>query len=116
MNTKFVTLVLTALLTTAAGTALACEYKAGVDKFADYAKCRYGADAVVVVDLPKEGAYEQCVYMLQAFMPSKLLAVTRQKNGKEEASIFNREQIGNPCYLTKKACDAALAKYLDENP
>jgi hypothetical protein len=37
-----------------------------------------------------------------------LLAVTREKNGKEQASINDRAQIGNPCYLTKQACDKAF--------
>jgi hypothetical protein len=41
-------------------------------------------------------------------MPEKLLAVTKVRDGKEEHSINSRGNIGNPCYLTKKSCDAAL--------
>jgi hypothetical protein len=46
--------------------------------------------------------------LLQAFRPPKLLAVTKQENSSELASINDRSQIGNPCYLTKRVCDAAL--------
>ena len=41
-------------------------------------------------------------------MPPKLLAVTKVRDGKEEHSINSRGNIGNPCYLTKQTCDAAL--------
>jgi hypothetical protein len=96
------------VMTSSVGVAMACEYKQGETKFADYATCRYSKDAVQVVDLPEGSAWDQCVYQLEAFRPAKLLAVTREKNGKEEASINARGNIGNPCYLTKSACDAAL--------
>jgi hypothetical protein len=89
-------------------TALACEYKAGESKFLDYAHCRYGADSIVAVTLPDNSNWDQCIYHIQAFMPAKLLAVTRDKDGKEEASINSRGNIGNPCYLTKSTCDALL--------
>ena len=56
----------------------------------------------------KDSTWEECIYYLEAFRPPKLLAVTREKDGKEVASINNRSQIGNPCYLTKRHCDAAL--------
>ena len=89
-------------------TSSACEYKPGETKFLDYANCRYGEDAVVVVDLPEDSSWQQCIYQIQAFMPAKLLAVTRENNGKEEASINCRGNIGNPCYLMKSTCDAML--------
>ncbi|MBT8046933.1 MAG: hypothetical protein HKN57_15025 [Xanthomonadales bacterium] len=108
MNRYAVTLTLAALLTGSSGAALACEYKAGETKFADYATCRYGSDSILVIDLPEGSSWEQCVYMAEAFRPAKLLAVTKERNGKEEASINDRAQIGNPCYLTKQACDAAM--------
>ena len=88
--------------------AISCEYVAGESLFLDYAICRYGEDAVVAVDLPENSSWDRCVYHMQAFMPPKLLAVTRDKDGKEETSINSRGNIGNPCYLVKSACDAAL--------
>jgi len=42
-----VALILTCLMTTGISSALACEYKRGETKFADYAKCRYGDEAGV---------------------------------------------------------------------
>ena len=99
-------LVLAGLL--CAGAALACEYKAGETKFLDYAHCAYGKDTVLAVELPENAAWDRCVYRVQAFMPAKLLAVTRERGGKEEANISCRGCIGNPCYLMKAACDAAL--------
>lgn len=87
---------------------LSCEYKEGETKFLDYAHCLYGKDGVQVVDLPEDDAWEHCIYQVQAFMPAKLLAITREKDGKEEASINCRGSIGNPCYLMKSRCDAAL--------
>ena len=95
------------------GSALACEYKAGESKFAEYAQCRYGSEAVVVVDLPEGSAWEQCVYQAEAFRPPKLLAVTKDENGVEKASINSRGNIGNPCYLTKGACDKAFKEQSD---
>jgi hypothetical protein len=92
---------------TGASAAIACEYKSGVTKFKDYAICRYSEDSIVVVDLPKDFVWDQCVYYVEAFRPPKLLAVTRDKDGREVASINDRTQIGNPCYLTKQHCDAA---------
>ena len=91
-------------------TAFACEYKPGESKFLDYAQCLYGEEAAVAVDLPDNSTWDQCVYHIQAFMPAKLLAVTRDKDGKEEASINCRGDIGNPCYLMKSPCDAALKR------
>ena len=91
-----------------AGAALACEYRTGETKFADYARCVYGTDAVLEIYLPDNAGWDRCVYRMQAFMPAKLLAVTREGDGKEEASINCRGCIGNPCYLMKSACDAML--------
>jgi hypothetical protein len=85
-----------------------CEYVPGESLYLDYAICRYGKDAVVAVDLPENSSWDQCVYHVQAFMPPKLLAVTRDKDGKEVCSVNARGDIGNPCYLVKSACDAAL--------
>lgn len=90
------------------GSALACEYKPGETKFLDYAHCLYPDAEVVAVGLPEGSAWDQCIYRVQAFMPAKLLAVTRDKGGKEEASVNCRGNIGNPCYLMKSTCDAAL--------
>jgi hypothetical protein len=108
MNRKVLLLALTGLLLNSTGAAIACEYKAGETKFVDYAKCRYGDDSIEVVALPEDAVWEECIYYLEAFRPPKLLAVTKIKNGKEQASINNRAQIGNPCYLSKRHCDAAL--------
>lgn len=113
MKRKSLVLSLTTLLIANAGVAFACEYKAGESKFADYANCRYGEDSIQIVELPEGSTWENCVYYLEAFRPPKLLAVTQEKNGIERASINNRKQIGNPCYLTKQYCDAAL-KALDQ--
>ena len=98
--------LLTGLL--GAGTSMACEYKAGETEFLDYAHCLYGEDQVTVAELPEDSSWERCIYRTQAFMPPKLLAVTRERDGKEEANINCRGCIGNPCYLMKAACDAAL--------
>lgn len=108
MNKKAFLCLLTSVLITGAGAVMACEYKAGETKFADYAKCRYGEDSIEVVTLPEDAVWEQCIYYLEAFRPPKLLAVTRDENGVEKASINDRHQIGNPCYLSKKHCDHAL--------
>lgn len=90
---------------------IACEYVAGETKYIDYANCRYSSDALVVVDLPEGSSWDNCVYLLEAFRPEKLLAVTRERNGKEQHSINSRGNIGNPCYLSKQQCDAALKIY-----
>jgi len=111
MNMKFLGLTVAGLLVVSTGTALACEYKKGETKFADYANCRYGSDAILVIDLPEGSNWEQCVYQAEAFRPAKLLAVTKERNGKEEASINDRAKIGNPCYLSKQSCDTALKAY-----
>ena len=103
--------VLWVLLSASAGSALACEFTAGETKFVDYATCRYGADAIQVIDLPEGAAWEQCVYQLQAFRPETLLAVTKESNGKEILSINNRGDVGNPCYLSKQQCDSALKAF-----
>jgi hypothetical protein len=104
-------LIVSVLLIAGVGPALACEYKAGETAFIDYAKCRYGDDAIVVVDLPEGSSWDNCVYQLQAFRPENLLAVTKVRDGKESHSINDRGSIGNPCYLTKQQCDAALKAY-----
>ena len=96
------------LLVAGSGMAQVCEYKAGETKYLDYALCRYDADSIQVVQMPEGSNWEECIYLLQPFRPPKLLAVTKQKNGGEVASINNRQQIGNPCYLTKQHCDRAL--------
>ena len=111
MNKKAFSFVLVTLLTTSTSAAIACDYKAGETKFVDYANCRYGTDSILVVDLPEGSSWDNCVYQLQAFRPEKLLAITKQRDGQELASISNRQQIGNPCYLSKQRCDAALKAY-----
>jgi hypothetical protein len=108
MDGKNLARALAVLLITGAGSTLACEYVAGETEFLDYAKCRYPAEALLVVDLPEDSAWQQCVYLMEAFRPPKLLAITRVKDGKEEHSINSRGNIGNPCYLTKQLCDKAL--------
>jgi len=104
------TILLIPVLLLLAGTAVAqtCEYKSGETKYLDYALCRYDADSIQVVDLPEGATWQKCIYFLQPFRPPKLLAVTKEQDGKELASINNRQQIGNPCYLTKQHCDRAL--------
>ena len=99
------------LLTTSASAVIACDYKAGETKYIEYANCRYGEEGILVVDLPEGSSWDNCVYHLQAFMPEKLLAVTKERDGKEQHSINARGKIGNPCYLTKKNCDIALKAY-----
>ena len=111
MNKKTLILTLASFLILNTGVAIACEYKAGETKYVDYANCRYGEDFVLVIDLPESSAWDQCVYFSEAFRPEKLLAVTKDENGKELLSINDRSKIGNPCYLTKKSCDAALKVY-----
>lgn len=111
MNRKAILIALAGFLTAGSGAAVACEYKAGETKFLEYAQCRYGNDAIQVIDLPEQSSWEQCIYLIEAFRPEKLLAVTKEKNGKEEASINARGNIGNPCYLSKSSCDAALKKF-----
>lgn len=108
MNRTTLLFTFASFLFTISSTAPACEYKFGETKFLDYATCRYGDDSIQVVSLPENSAWEECIYYLQPFRPPKLLAVTKQKDGKELASINDRSQIGNPCYLTKRYCDAAL--------
>lgn len=108
MIRNVVVLILVFILMSVTGVAFACEYKKGETKYAEYATCVYGEEAILAVDLPESNQWDQCVYLAQAFRPPKLLAVTKDKNGKEEASINDRAQIGNPCYLTKQACDKAF--------
>jgi len=108
MNRKFLVVTLASLLITPTGVTIACEYKAGETKFVEYATCRYGEDSIKVIALSKDSNWENCIYYVQAFSPEKLLAVTRLKDGREILSINDRSQIGNPCYLTKRRCDAAL--------
>lgn len=105
---RSILIALAGLLVAGSAAAQNCEYKAGETKFADYANCRYGADAVVIIDLPEKDNWEKCIYLAEAFRPAKLLAVTRDENGKEKVSVNDRAQIGNPCYLTKQSCDKAL--------
>ena len=111
MKLKTMILALAGILSAQTGVAMACEYVAGETEFLEYAECRYSSDALVVVDLPEDNSWQHCVYLLEAFRPEKLLAVTREKDGKEEHSINSRGNIGNPCYLTKSACDKALKAY-----
>ena len=108
MNRKSLLLLSASLLLAGTGTVIACEYKAGETKFADYANCRYGEDNIEVVKLPEGSFWQECVFYLEAFRPPKLLAVTKDEDGKEKASINDRKQIGNPCYLSKQHCEAAL--------
>lgn len=111
MNRKSLIVTLAGLLAASSGLAMACEYKAGETPFIDYANCRYGEDNIQVVVMPEEATWEQCIYYLEAFRPAKLLAVTKMHDGKEMLSINDRSKIGNPCYLTKRSCDAALKAY-----
>jgi hypothetical protein len=108
MNRKSLAVLIISLLATGASAAIACEYKSGETKFVDYAHCRYGENSIEIINLPEGSNWEQCIYYVEAFRPEKLLAVTRTKDGRELASINNRSQIGNPCYMNKKHCDAAL--------
>jgi hypothetical protein len=109
MNRKLQQLILASLLIAPLSSAFACEYKAGETKFTDYANCRFGEDNIQVVMLPKDTGWEKCIYLAEAFSPSKLLAVTQDENGRELLSLNDRSKIGNPCYLTKQRCDKALA-------
>lgn len=93
--------------------AQSCKFEQGVTKYADWAKCRYGADAILQVPLDDSTGWDQCVYLLEAFRPEKLLAVTKDEGGKETLSINDRSQVGNPCYLTKSRCDKALQAMKD---
>jgi hypothetical protein len=111
VNRKALLLVLASVLAASAGSAIACEYKAGETIFLEYANCRYGEESIVAVDLPEDSNWETCIYLMEAFRPDKLLAVTEQKDGKEIHSINARGNIGNPCYLTKQSCDAAMKAY-----
>jgi hypothetical protein len=108
MNIKVSIFTLASLVMASTSAALACEYKAGETKFLDYANCRYGPDNILVISLPESSNWEKCIYEAKAFRPEKLLAVTKEQGGKEILSLNDRTQIGNPCYLTKKKCDAAL--------
>jgi hypothetical protein len=103
-----VTFTLAAILTLSTGVAFACEYTRGETKYADYAACVYGQDAIMTVEIPENSGWQHCVYLAEAWKPPKLLAVTKEKDGKEVASINDRAQIGNPCYLTKQMCDKAF--------
>jgi hypothetical protein len=108
MNRMAIRFIIASLLFAGTGIAFACEYKQGETEFLDYANCRYGEESIEVVALPEDAIWEQCIYYLEAFRPPKLLAVTREKAGKEVCSINDRTKIGNPCYLTKQYCDDAL--------
>jgi len=111
MKRKALIITLASVLAASAGSAIACEYKAGETIFLEYANCRYGEESIVVVDLPEDSSWENCIYLMEAFRPDKLLAVTKQKDGKEIHSINARGNIGNPCYLTKQSCDAVMKVY-----
>ena len=108
MNKKAWLITIASTLLVCAGSAIACEYKRGETKFLDYAICRYGEENIQVVELPEDSVWRHCIYYIELFRPPKLLAVTRTKDGKEVCSINNRQQIGNPCYLTKQRCHDAL--------
>ena len=107
MNRKTLLFIPVCLLVASTGVAQACEYKPGETKFLDYALCRYAEDSIEVIQLPEGSNWQSCIYQVQPFRPPKLLAVTKEENGKEVASVNNRSQIGNPCYLTKQYCDQA---------
>lgn len=107
--------ILAAMILMGAETGQACEFTAGQTPFADYARCRYGNESVVVVGLPEGSSWHQCVYQVQAFQPAKLLAVTKEKDGREILSLNDRSQIGNPCYMTKSRCDAAFKALQDSS-
>jgi len=111
MKPKTPAAMFSVLLMAFCGTALACEYKAGETKYVDYATCTYGAESIEVINLPENSNWESCIYLVQAFRPEKLLAVTKERNGTEVVSINDRSQIGNPCYMTKRSCDAALKAF-----
>ena len=100
MNRNALRFTLASVLLASTGIAIACEYKQGETEFLDYAICRYGEESIEVVALPEGDVWEKCIYYLEAFRPPKLLAVTKEKNGKEVCSIKDRTKIGNPCYLT----------------
>lgn len=108
MNRKTLLLISVCLLLANTSAAQVCEYKPGETKFLDYAYCRYAEDSIEVIQLPEGSNWEKCIYHVQAFRPPSLLAVTKEKDGKELASINDRSQIGNPCYMTKQRCDAAF--------
>ena len=109
MNRKLIQFAIASVLWLAGtGIAMACTYKQGETEFLEYANCRYGEENIEVVTLPEDSTWRYCIYLIEAFRPPKLLAVTRTKDGKEVCSINNRKQIGNPCYLTKQYCDDAL--------
>ena len=107
MNRKALQFIVTSVLLAGTGTAVACTYKQGETEFLDYANCRYGEENIEVVALPEDAVWEKCIFYIEMFRPPKLLAVTKDKEGKEVCSINNRKQIGNPCYLTKQLCDDA---------
>ena len=111
MNRKSLASALALLLLGGTATAMACEYTAGETKFLDYANCRYGEDSILAIKLENNLSWDRCVYYTEAFRPEKLLAVTKDKNGRELLSLNDRSKIGNPCYLTKSKCDAALRAY-----
>ena len=91
-----------------------CQYVQGETKYEDWAKCRYGDEAVVLVPVPDIASWDQCIYLAEPFRPEQLLAVTRQEaDGKESVSVNDRSQVGNPCYLTKGRCDKALKALKD---
>ena len=108
MKRKALAITLASILMAGASTVIACEYKAGETKFVDYANCRYGEDNVQLVKLSEDSKWENCIYLMEAFTPPKLLAVTKEQDGKETISVNDRAKIGNPCYITKQRCDAAL--------
>jgi len=104
---KTLILILTGILLTVGMNAVACEYIRGETKYADWAKCKYGPEGVLLVDLPESHPWGQCVFQDRGFGMVKLLAVTRTKDGQEELSTFDRSQLGNPCYMVQQACEKA---------
>jgi hypothetical protein len=108
MNRKALKIALTGLLIIVPGVAFACEFKVGETKYLDYAKCKYGEESIQVIELTGSSSWDSCIYYVQAFRPEKLLAVTKDQEGKEMLSINDRSKIGNPCYLTKSSCDSAF--------
>ncbi|MBE9549960.1 MAG: hypothetical protein IMF09_11190 [Proteobacteria bacterium] len=107
MNSKTLAFTFASFLLASTSVWSACEFKQGETKFLDYANCRYGEDSIEEVNLTEDTGWEKCIFLIEAFRPPKLLAVTQEKNGKELLSINDRSKIGNPCYLTKQRCEAA---------
>ncbi len=99
MNRKALQFIVASVLLAGTGSAFACTYKQGETEFLDYANCRYGEENIEVIALPEDAVWEKCIFYIEMFRPPKLLAVTKDKEGKEVCSINNRKQIGNPFFI-----------------